>query len=179
MEIELIEIFRKANQVFLQREVANIQNGVSERNLCGRLAIYLSNIIALSNFSEYYVDPEYNRNYGGRIKTILDEEFKEIIINCDIIIHSRGENIERDNLIAFEMKKSNRPDTEKDSDRKRLRALTKDSYDDVWSADNETLPEHVCGYIWGVYLELDSEIKTEKIELYQKGNLVSDEIIHF
>jgi len=179
MEEELLEIFRTANQTFLQSEVENIQNGIAERNLCGRLAIYLTNNIADSSFSRYYVDPEYNRNFGGRIKTILDDELNETVINCDIIIHSRGENIRQDNLIAFEMKKSNRSIEEKDADRKRLRALTKESYDDVWSADSTTLPEHVCGYVWGVYLEIDRTNRTELIELYQKGKLVSSETINY
>lgn len=179
MEEELLEIFRIANQTFLEREVGNIQNGVAERNLCGRLAIYLSNNVENSNYSEYYVDPEYNRNYDGRIKTILDEEFNEIVINCDIIIHSRGENIAQDNLIAFEMKKSNRPNEEKDADRKRLRALTKESYNDVWSADGETLPEHVCGYIWGVYIEINCTTKEELIEYYQRGELVDSETLKY
>ncbi len=115
MEEELLEIFRTANLTFLQREVDNIQNGVAERNLCGRLAIYLSNNVENSSFSDYYVDPEYNRNYDGRIKTILDEELNEIVVNCDIIIHSRGQNIQQDNLVAFEMKKANRPEEEKGS----------------------------------------------------------------
>ncbi len=179
MEEELKELFRVANQTFLQNEVGNIQNGVAERNLCGRLAIYLSRNVEGSRFSEYYVDPEYNRNYDGRIKTILDEEFNEIVINCDIIIHSRGENIAQDNLIAFEMKKSNRPQEEKDADRKRLRALTKASYDDVWSADGRTLPEHVCGYVWGVYIEINSNTRKELIEYYQHGTLVDSETLNY
>lgn len=179
MEEQLLEIFRISNQTFLQREIDNIQNGVAERNLCGRLAIYLNESIKNSDFDDYYVDPEYNRNYDGRIKTILDDGLNEIVINCDIIIHSRGQIMEQDNLIAFEMKKANRPQTEKDSDRNRLRALTKDSYDNVWSADGKTLPEHVCGYVWGVYLEIDNLNRNELVELYQKGKLVSSEIINY
>lgn len=179
MEQELLEIFIASNTTFLHKEIDNIQNGVAERNLCGRLAIYLSENLSNSNFSSYYVDPEYNRNYDGRIKTILDDEFNEIVINCDIIIHSRGENIKQDNLIAFEMKKAIRPEGEKDSDRKRLRALTKESYDDIWSADGKTLPEHVCGYVWGVYIEIDNVKRTELIEYYQKGFLVQSEVIKY
>jgi len=50
-------------------------------------------------------------------------------------------------LIAFERKKTDRPNQQKETDRKRLRALTKESHNGVWSADGETLPEHVCGYV--------------------------------
>lgn len=179
MEKALIQIFNAANRTFLIEEVDNIQNGVSERNLCGRLAMYLRDIIRDSDFAEYHVDPEYNRNYGGRVKTILDGENNEIVINCDIIIHSRGQNIIQDNLVAFEMKKSNRSDEDKDADRSRLRALTKASYDGVWTADGVTLPEHVCGYIWGIYIELDSNNREELIEYYQHGELVDYETLDY
>ena len=76
-------------------------------------------------------------------------------IQCDLIVHSRGKNIENDNLIAIEMKKSTRPKSEFIDDRKRLRALTKESYDDIWSNDGIALPELVCGYDIGIYLILD------------------------
>src|SRR5699024_5877495 len=62
-----------------------------------------------------------------------------------------------DNLIALEMKKSYRPMKEKENDKARLVALTKDSYDGVWSFDGKTLPEHVCGYDLGIYYEIDSK----------------------
>lgn len=45
---------------------------------------------------------------------------------------------------------------EKENDKARLVALTKDSYDGVWSFDGKTLPEHVCGYDLGIYYEIDS-----------------------
>lgn len=47
----------------------------------------------------------------------------------------------QDNLIAIEMKKANCADMEKDKDRVRLMALTRNSYDSVWSADAKILPE--------------------------------------
>ena len=69
-----------------------------------------------ASYVGYYTDVEYNRNQGG-IKTIrktIRGQTEEIIpINCDLILHSRGEDIGQDNLIAIEMKKSNRPASEK------------------------------------------------------------------
>jgi hypothetical protein len=62
-----------------------------------------------------------------RFKTILDEHMEEVAVTCDLILHSRGEIASRDNLIAIEMKKSDRPREEKEKDRVRLRALTKPS----------------------------------------------------
>lgn len=67
------------------------------------------------------------------------------------------------------MKKSSRPDNEKDSDRERLSCLTKSSYDDIWSYDGITLPEHVCRYVLGVYYEINFEKRLINIEYYRKG----------
>ncbi len=49
-----------------------------------------------------------------------------IPITWDIIVQSRGEYINQDNLIAIEMKKSSNTKAEKDKDRERLIALTED-----------------------------------------------------
>lgn len=91
-----------------------------------------------------------------------------IKINCDLIVHSRGEYVRRDNLIAIEMKKAYRSKKSKDSDRDRLKALTKESYD-IFSADGKTLPEHVCGYGLGVYYEVNYKKSQILLEYYYKG----------
>lgn len=174
MERVLKNIFKESNDLFLKEEIDNILNDVNERNLCGRLAIYLNDKIRENGISGYYVDTEYNRNLNGRVKTVLDDEMNVINVNCDIIIHSRGQIVHKDNLIAIEMKKSNRPDSEKESDKKRLRALTKDSFDDIWSFDGIALPEHVCGYSLGFYVELNIRSRVCLIEKYKKGKKSSE-----
>ncbi len=73
----------------------------------------------------YHADPEHNRIQDGRVKLILDERYEEVSITCDLILHSRGVIVERDNLIAIEMKKWDQPPAEKEKDRVHLRALTK------------------------------------------------------
>ncbi|MDQ1772989.1 hypothetical protein GQR60_19245 [Labilibaculum sp. A4] len=165
----LHNIFELSIDIFFTEELENILNDVNERNLCGRLAIYLENIAKEKKIEGYYADPEYNRKQNGQVKTILDEEMNVVNINCDIILHSRGNIVAQDNLIAIEMKKSNRPEKEKESDKKRLRALTKDNYDDIWSFDGVVLPEHVCGYILGFYMELNIKTRNCLFECYQKG----------
>ncbi len=70
------------------------------------------------------------------------------------------------------MKKSYRIKKEKEDDRARLTALTRDSYDGVWSFDGKTLPEHVCGYDLGIYYEIDLKTRLIYIEYYVKGELV-------
>jgi hypothetical protein len=174
MEKVLNAIFIEANNQFLKREVDNILNGISERNLCGRLSHYVELLLAKNKIKGYFADPEYNRKQNGAVKTILDDDAKIVTIQCDLIVHSRGTIVEQDNLIAVEMKKSNRPEEEKVDDKNRLRALTKDSYDGVWSADGIALPEHVCGYVLGFYMELNLKDRTCLIEKYRKGNKVEE-----
>ena len=121
---------------FLVRERENILNRVSERNLCARLGIYLHNVSEKSGLKGYFADPEYNRKQNGQVKTILDENLEVIVVNCDLILHSRG------------------------------------NYDGVWSYDGVTLPEHVCGYELGFYIELDHRKKSFLVEEYRAGEFV-------
>jgi hypothetical protein len=179
----LEDIFDTANQSFLAKNNNLFENGVSERTLCGALMLELYKCILLSKFKDYYVDVEYNRNAGSKLKTIkktimgLKEEI--VTINCDLILHSRGENKSQDNLIAIEMKKSSRSKKEKDKDRTRLQCLTKDSYDNIWASDGRTLPEHICRYILGIYYEVDLGKKKILIEYYYKGNKTSEKTLYF
>ncbi|MDD3794213.1 MAG: hypothetical protein PHI37_05340 [Candidatus Gracilibacteria bacterium] len=179
MYIKLKEIFQKSNEKFLENETSLILSGVSERSLCGKLSLYITDIIRNSEFSNYHVDTEYNRNYGGNIKTIINSEEKVLNITCDIIIHSRGENINQDNLIAIEMKKSTGREDEKQKDRDRLIALTKELNDGVWTYGGGDFPKHVCGYILGIYYEVNIEKKEILIEEYRKGKLFDNYIINF
>ncbi|OCT16858.1 hypothetical protein A8709_00650 [Paenibacillus pectinilyticus] len=173
MKERLIEIFEKANNNFIQSDLELLNSKVSERTLCGALMIHLYGVVKISEFSEYKVDVEYNRNKNGKVKThvktINGPDDIIVKINCDLIVHSRGNIIDQDNLIALEMKKSNRKKQEKDDDRSRLVALTKDSYDDIWSFDGKTLPEHVCRYGLGVYYEVNYPKRVILIEYYKTG----------
>lgn len=178
-ESRICALFEEALSEFLQSESENICLGTSERNLCGRLAIALNSHLGAYDFDRYYVDTEYNRKQDGQIKTILDEEMVVVTICCDVIIHTRGESVEDDNLLAIEMKKANRPQIDKENDRRRLRAMTKSSFDDIWSHDGTTHPEHVCGYTLGAYVELDKDTRRCTVEHYQKGHMISSESIDF
>ena len=174
---ELCSLFEKSNDDFLKNNISLLNSDVSERSMCGALAqAILLRIYKRDGYAKYHVDVEYNRN-KGKIKTIqkavLDSDEKVITVVCDLIIHSRGECVEQDNLIALEMKKSTRSNKEKQKDRVRLSCLTKDTYNDVWSYDGRTLPEHVCGYVLGVYYEIDQKRSEILIEYYYKGKKVN------
>lgn len=168
---ELMNIFEKANERFLYENAAFIMSNVAERSLCSALAQCIYFEISNSKYSKYHVDTEYNRN-NGKVKTIYKDDYEVVSIVCDLIVHSRGEIVEKDNLIALEMKKAYRKEHEKESDKARLVALTKDSYDGVWSFDGKTLPEHVCGYELGIYYEVDRKCSSIYIEYYTKGKML-------
>lgn len=173
MLYELIRIFEAANSKFIKRDLSLIKDNVNERALCGTLAQHITSEVQTTKFAAYYVDVEYNRNQG-KIKTIIDNNNVEITINCDIILHSRGEIVQKDNLIAIEMKKSIACVTDKQNDKNRLIALTKDSYDNIWAFDGSNLPEHVCGYELGIYYEVNRLSKEIYMEYYNKGKMIAN-----
>lgn len=162
--------FEESVSNFFVNEKDNILTGVSERNLCGRLAHHMECLKSKYELQDYFADTEYNRKQDGKIKTIINADLKIVSITCDIILHSRGTKVKADNLIAIEMKKADRPDYEKENDKNRLKALTKETYDDIWSYDGKTLPKHVCGYILGVFIEVDEIRRVCHIKYYYKGH---------
>jgi len=165
------ELFEKSLNDFLSSEIDQIISGVSERNLCARLAMRIEANLAVLGLEGYYADPEYNRKQEGRVKTILDDDNREIKICCDIVVHTRGARVVGDNLIAIEMKKTGVSAKDKSSDFDRLRAMTKQSFDGVWSADGETHPEHVCGYDLGVYIEINPETGDSEVVYFRHGEI--------
>ena len=176
---ELLQLFLNANAQFLKEDKDLLITNVSERSWYSRFSCYLENLRKKNHINGYYVDTEYNRN-DGKLKTMLDDEtFKIISITCDIILHSRGKNKLQDNLLCIEMKKATAKEQEKWEDKKRLSLLTKVSFDDVWSADGKALPEHVCGYILGIYYEVNRKKKTIYMETYYQGRKVEDFTISF
>jgi hypothetical protein len=162
-------IFSSSLECFLKREAQEIVEGVNERNNCARWAQYLEQAAHAVGLSEYVADAEYNRKQDGKIKTILDGSHRVVTINCDLILHTRGVNIAADNLIAIEVKKSDQPEKDKQSDRERLQALTKDSYDGIWMNDGSEPPEHVCGYRLGAFVELDRKKRICVVEYFRCG----------
>jgi hypothetical protein len=168
-------LVERALEEFFHHEADGLAGDVSERNSCGRLAMHMQREASEEGLVHYFADTEYNRKQGGQVKTILDDEMKVITITADLILHSRGQSIPEDNLIAVEMKKAGRPSKEKQADRDRLRAMTKASYDGVWSNDGSTHPEHVCGYRLGVYIELNSADRTARLEYFVGGRCTGTE----
>ena len=170
---ELEWIFEDANKSFLSKNNMLFEMQVSVRTLCGALMIELHEVLKKTKFSDYFVGVEYNRNIGGRLKTLkktihgMNEQI--VTINCDLIVHSRGQNISCDNLIALEMKKSTGSLADKNKDRNRLECLTKSPKQNVWSYGGKALPEHVCGYGLGIYYEVNFRRRIVFVEYYNNG----------
>jgi hypothetical protein len=142
--------------------------------------LVIRDALIANGLGNYYSDIEYNRNFDGQIKTIIDGNMEITNITCDLIIHSRGLISEQDNLIAIEMKREKHPESEKNKDRIRLKSLTKPANDSmIYSADGRTFPKHVCGYILGVFYEISIDRRQINIEYYRDGELYSSYVKEF
>lgn len=152
---------------FFKMEAEAILDQVSERNNCQRFSIYLERRAHDAGLTGYRADAEYNRQSGGNRKRILIGNAEEAFIHSDLILHSRGSIPDQDNLIAIEMKKADRPDHEKQSDRRRLCAMTGPA--DKALDEQQTVRPYVCGYLIGMYIELDAHQGIANIERYENG----------
>lgn len=109
-----------------QVDYENIRFGVSERNICARLAHHMENIKreydsshSTKYFRNYYADVEYNRMGNGDLKQYENSKRISTYMVSDLLIQSRG--YER-NYLAVEMKRkgSNR---HVDEDKERLSSM--------------------------------------------------------
>lgn len=171
----MVALFDRAHTRFLGEQIDLISSRVSERTLCGQLMLYIYEEMKQDyRLAKYYVDVEYNRNFY-RSKEIRNSLGKNVRITCDLIVHSRGNVLSQDNLIAIEMKKvppmisSNIED-----DRERLMALTRPSYDQEWTFNGMDLPEFVCRFILGVFILIDYRNQTVLAQYYCRGELVNE-----
>lgn len=98
---------RQAISEFLKHDSPLLEFDVNERTVSHQLAIYIK-----SEFSDWDVDCEYNRNHDDikrlrlpREKVDSDDTFAQTVFP-DIIIHHRGTD---ENLVVIEIKKSSNP----------------------------------------------------------------------
>lgn len=142
-------ILKEALDKLYDTDEKNIIDGVSERNLCARLAMYIEQEMKKYNFfDDYYADVEYNRQRKQddksktepkiepkiEPKTESDMEPKKMV--CDLLIHSRGKK-EIENFLALEMKKKPVRKAEKDKDR--LKRMTQSKENDYSRTQNTLL----------------------------------------
>lgn len=116
------EILIPSLKKLYEMDYNNIKWGVSERNICARLAHQMENIMRQydavhdsNRFARYYADVEYNRMGNGDLKHFENSEHVKRYMVSDLLIQNRGP--ER-NLLAVEMKREgNKRGVEDDKDR--------------------------------------------------------------
>lgn len=79
-----------------QEDFDNIRLGVSERNICARLALHMEKIIRdydiinhTCYFQKYYADVEYNRMGNGDLKQYENSEHRPKYMVSDLLIQSK------------------------------------------------------------------------------------------
>ena len=140
--------------------IKNNQIGICERCLVFRFAYYIQ-----EEFSEYFVDCDYNSNYFlciDRGKDRITETSAKQIKNkdgtftnrfIDIIIHKRTSNL-NDNFVCFEIKKWNNHNS---------KAYQKDIN------NLEVLTGSEFKYKWGFYIILGKTMEKTRIIIFRNG----------
>ena len=107
-DIIINDILISSLQRLYEMDYVNIKFGVSERNICARLAHHMENIMReydknhhCYEFVDYYADVEYNRMGNGDPKHFEnDKKLKQYMV-ADLLIQRRGYR----NMLAVEMKR--------------------------------------------------------------------------
>lgn len=105
----IFELLQQALVMFYKKEQRNLELDVHEICHAHRLAIYLEQQIRKYDrthrptlFKDYSVDIEVDRTAGGDLKQITNKKSRRI--RCDIMIHSKGKNLNIENLLLLELK---------------------------------------------------------------------------
>lgn len=113
--------------ILYKEDFSNIRFGVSERNICARLAHHMENMMReydaknrTSLFMSYYADVEYNRMGNGDMKYYEDSQKRPRYMVSDLLIQSRGYE---GNLLAVELKKKGSTVKAIAKDKERLTSL--------------------------------------------------------
>ena len=152
-DIILNEILIPSLKRLYQEDYNNIKFGVSERNICARLAHHMENMMREyddqhypSQFQGYYADVEYNRMSNGDYKFYEDSQKRPRYMVSDLLIHCRGC---KRNLLAVEMKRKGNKDGV-DKDKERLASL-------VTPYTHDQLPDCVHDTLLGAFIEYSTK----------------------
>lgn len=167
-DIILNEILIPSLKRLYQEDYNNIKFGVSERNICARLAHHIENIMREyddqhypSQFQDYYADVEYNRMSNGDYKFYEDSLKRPRYMVSDLLIHCRGH---KRNLLAVEMK---RKGNKVGVDKERLASL-------VTPYTNDQLPDCVHDTLLGAFIEYSTKgVYMDLFEFSSKTDSVS------
>lgn len=167
-QILINEILLPAIIRLYQVDYDNIRFGVSERNICARLAHHMENIMREydqqhddSPFKGYFADVEYNRMGNGDLKQYENSMHRPQYMVSDLLIQSRG--YER-NLLAVEMKRKGNYN-KVNEDKERLKSL-------VSSASNNISTRCVHDTLLGAFIVYSPEKMS--VELFENVNGVGE-----
>lgn len=140
----------------------NIRYGVSERNICARLAHHMENLMRIYDevnseeiFQEFFADVEYNRMGNGDLKHYGNSAHRPVYMVSDLLIQARGYGR---NYLAVEMKrKGNRRNV--DEDKERLMSLVS------FPPNYEQAPKCVYDTLVGAFIEYSK--KGVCVELFE------------
>ena len=121
-DIVIYDILVPSLLILYEKDYFNIAAGVSERNICARLAHHMEHLMNNHNsgiFDGYFVDVEYNRMGFDSPKYYENHKHELKYMVSDMVIHSRGRSR---NLLAVEMKRTGN-NKNVQSDIKRLKSL--------------------------------------------------------
>ena len=147
-----------------QVDYDNIRFGVSERNICARLAHHMENIMreyddshSTMYFHYYYADVEYNRMGNGDLKQYENSKRLPTYMVSDLLVQSRGYDR---NYLAVEMKRKGNYRNAKE-DRERLSSM-------VSSRPKNEEQRCVHDTLVGAFIVYGSE--GVEIELFENAN---------
>ena len=179
-DIIIQEILIPSLKKLYSTDYDNIRYGVSERNICARLAHHMENLMRRYDkvngedfFREYYADVEYNRMGSGDLKHYENSAHRPVYMVSDLLIQTRGYGR---NYLAVEMKrKGNRRNVDEDKERLMSLASSPSNYEQAHKCVYDTLVGAYIEYSKaGVKIELYENIggrgvKTEEIRLKYIG----------
>lgn len=148
----IFDLLENALEEFYAKEQRNLELDIHEIAHGHRLALYFEKQIREYDevhqeklFENYYVDIEFNRTEGGAVKTVVyNGELHET--RCDILLHSKGNVPDRENLLIIELKKEHSTNKEQE---------------DIWEINRMVSPREegapdaaICNTLLGVYLKI-------------------------
>ena len=158
--IILIILHNSLEDVYASDKV-NLNDGVSEWNICARIAMYMEKrmrafdfLYRTELFKNYYVDVEYNRSYNGSVKVVDGHN-----VRVDLIVQTREET--KPNYLVMEIKKPDNPEKRADDERELNRM--------VRPREEGSLDYYNCGSYVGVFLDYDKKSYFGKLYWYDEA----------
>ena len=154
------EILLPSLKVLYSVDYDNIRFGVSERNICARLAHHMENLMSkydqlngVECFKGYFADVEYNRMGNGDLKHYENSAHLPVYMVSDLLIQKRGYGR---NLLTVELKrKGNRRHAAEDRERVKSLVFPLGNYEEDLRCVHDTLVGAFIEYSKdGVLLEL-------------------------